>query len=104
MRQFVDQDHLRTARKNAVNIHLLEDCSLVFNLFSGNALHIREEFFNAFSAVRFYDSDRHIFATASPAQRLTQHAECFPDTRSIPKAPPAHAASLLRRSCTFPPF
>src|SRR6266481_4990912 len=81
--QFVDQNHLRAARENGVDIHLFEDRALVFNFFSRNRLNLCEEFFDPFAPVGFHDTDHDVFATASAAQRLAQHAKGFADAWSV---------------------
>src|SRR6266850_3441060 len=60
--EFIHQDHGRAARQNGVHIHFFEHRALVFDLFSGNSLNLRDEFFDAFAAMRLDDSDDHVFA------------------------------------------
>src|SRR6202521_1923479 len=81
--QFVDQDHLRAARENGLDVHLFEDRAFVFDFPSRNRFNLCEEFFDAFAPVGFHDTDHDVFATASAAQRLAQHAKGLADTRSV---------------------
>jgi hypothetical protein len=52
-------------------------------LFPRNGLNICEEFFDAFAAVSFHHSDHDVFAAASAAVRLAQHAKGLADTGSV---------------------
>src|SRR6266404_3821241 len=61
-------------------------------------------FFKPLPPVVSHDSDDNVFAAASAAERLAQHAERFADTRGIAKEELKDAACLLRRRCNFQPL
>src|ERR1700687_3760775 len=65
MGKLVDETHLRGAGEHGVELHLLEDCSFVFDFFPWDRLNICEEFFDTFAAVSFHDADHDVLATAS---------------------------------------
>ncbi len=83
MGQLVDQNHLRAAREDGVDVHLFEDRAFVLDFSSRNRLNLREEFFDAFAAVGFHDTDHDVFAAASAAEGLAQHAKGLADARSV---------------------
>src|SRR5712664_321747 len=103
MGQLVDQHHLRAAREDGVDVHLLEDSSFVFDSFPRNRLNISEEVFDALAAVSFHDSDHDVFATAPAADRLAQHAKGFADTRSVAEEKLENTARLVRGRGYFQP-
>jgi len=80
MGKLVDQNHLRAACGMASDVHLLEDRSFVFDFFPRDRLNICEEFFDAFAAMGFHDTDHDVLAAASAPERLAQHAKGFADT------------------------
>ena len=104
MGQFVDQNHLRLSREDGVDVHLLENRSLVFDLFPRNRFDICKEFFDALAAVRFHDPDHHVLATALAADCLAEHAEGFAYSRSIAEEKLENASRLLRGRGNFQPL
>src|SRR5467141_33547 len=103
MGKFVNQNHLRAARENGIDVHLLEDRSFIFNLFPRDGLNTCEEFFDAFAAVGFHDTDHDVLATASAPERLAQHAKGFANARSVAEEKLENAACLLRGRGNFQP-
>src|ERR1700682_5515442 len=103
MGKLVDQNHLRAACENGVDVHLLEDCSFVFDCFPRDRLNICEEFFDAFAAVSFHDTDHDVLATASAPERLAPHAKGFADTGSVAEEKLENAPCLLRGRGNFQP-
>ena len=67
VREFIDQNDLRSSRENRVDIHFLEDGSLVFDLFARDLVYLRDQFLDAFAAVSFYDADDDVLAPAAPS-------------------------------------
>src|ERR1700732_3595499 len=92
------------ARNNGVDIHFLEDRSFVFNFLPWDGLHTGEQLFNALATVGFHDSDHHVFAAASAAERLAQHAEGLADSRSVAEEKLEYAACFLRGRGDFQPI
>ena len=103
MSELVDQDDLRPTRQNAVEVHLFEDDTLVFNLLPRNFFELVCKFGSARPAVGLDDSNYDIFSALMTANRLAQHVVCLAHPGSVAEKKLEGAAGLLRRNL-FQPF
>src|SRR5277367_21532 len=83
MRQLINKDNLWPPRKYPIEVHLLEDHTLVFNSPSRNLLQLRGQLGSTRSAVGFDYPDHNILAALMPADRLTQHVVRFADAGCV---------------------
>ena len=105
MGEFVDQSHLRLAREDRIEVHFLEDGSLVLHLPAGNRFELRGKLSDALPAVSFHDADDDIFATAVAADGLAEHAVGLPYARGVAKEKLKDTFGFLRGcSCCQPLF
>jgi len=81
--EFVHQDYFGFPPENRIHIHFFEDRTLVFDFLARDGFDLRGQLFDALAAVRLHDTDDHVFAAASAAERFTQHAIGLADARSV---------------------
>src|SRR5260370_9564892 len=91
-------------REDGVNLHLLEYRALVFDLLARYLPHMRNRPFDAFAPVRFHHADDDVFAAATPAQGLAQHAEGLAHAWRVTEEELEDAARFLRRRSNLQPF
>ena len=75
--KLVDQDDLRFAGKDAVEVHLFEDDALVLNLLPRNLLQLLGELSGARSTVGFDYADHDVLAALVPPNCFAQHIVGF---------------------------
>src|SRR5712671_6692428 len=73
VRQFVDEDYLRSTRQNGIHVHLLECRAFVLDNSSWNRLELRGELNHSLSAMRLDNANKDIFATTLATDALAQH-------------------------------
>ena len=99
MRQFVDQNDLRLARQDGVDVHLLEGRAPVLKLPPGYSLQLGRQLGNGLAAVRLHHSHHDILAAALAADALTEHVVGLAHSRGVPQEQLEDALLLLR--CGF---
>src|SRR5690349_9128710 len=103
MRQLVDERHLRPASEDRVDIHLLEQRSLVIDVPARNGFELGSELGDAFAAVSLDHADHHIFTPAVATDAFADHVEGLADTWSVAEKELKDALLLFGR-CLFEPL
>ena len=71
------------AREDCVDVHLVEEGSLVVDLAGGDVFEFGGELGGGFAAMGFDDADDDVFATLTAANALREHAERFTDAGRV---------------------
>ena len=100
--EFVDDSHSRLPRKNAVDIHFIEDRALVFQLARRDPFEFARQFCGRLAAVSLHYSDHNIFAAAGPPNRLAEHAVGLPYSGRVPEEEFENAARFIGRNFLQP--
>jgi hypothetical protein len=101
--QLVDQDDLRFAREDAVDIHLLKEDALVVDFLSRYFFELFGQLCGARAAVCLDDPDHDVLTSLAPADRLAEHVVGLADAGRVAEEEFEGAAGLLRRDL-FQPF
>src|ERR1700693_2124508 len=95
MGKFVNQYHRWFARKNGIDVHLLEDCALVLDLAPGNGVQSGCQVCDWFTPMGLDDSNGHVFSPTVATDGLTQHVVSLSHPRRISQKEFEHAFLLL---------
>ena len=104
MGKFIDQHDGRPTSEDRLNIHLLKGDAFILKRLPRHLLQLAGEFRGSRTAVRFNHADHDIFAALTPADRLREHIESFPDTRGIAEEELEGAPGLLGRRDLIQPL
>ena len=85
MGQLIDQYDLRFARNDGIDVHLLEERTLVVELLARHCLETGGEFGSGLAAVGFDHPNHYILAAALAPDGLAQHGVGFANPGSIPE-------------------
>ena len=102
--ELVDENDLGFALEDGIDVHLLEERALVFDLAGGDVFELGGEFGGAFAAVGFDDADDDVFTALAAANAFREHAEGFADAGSVAEKDLEATASLLRLGGHEPVF
>jgi hypothetical protein len=95
--EFVDENKLRAALEDRVEIHLGQEVTLVLDLLSWDRLETFEQRFGLAPAMRLDEADHDIDPFASPGLGRQQHLICLADPRRSAEKNLKPAAALLFR-------
>ena len=100
--KLIDQDDLRMARENAVQIHFFKDDAFVFDSPARDLLQLLGQLRRARPSVRLHDADHDVLAALVTSDRLAEHVIGFADPRRITEKKLEGTASLFGRDLFQP--
>src|SRR5215510_14624331 len=96
MGQLVDEDNLRSACEDGVEVHLFEPLTFIFDASTRNDVEAFQKRFRLLSPVRFHDPDYDIVAILLPGARGQQHLISLADPGRGTDEDPDLADAILR--------
>src|SRR5256885_13878130 len=103
MSELINENDVRFASKNCVQIHFFECGAFVFDFAARDGFELRGKLFNASAAMRFDDADDDVFAAGVAPNGFAEHAVRFPNARSITKKQLEAALGFFARGGDFEP-